>query len=107
VDDSNRRRHHRARDLAGVPVSLGGTAAQVTRVVDVSLGGALLEIDRPVALRDRVVVMVGAVARAGRVVRIRWCGRERGAQMPMACAVMFDEGDQAGVDALAAVLPHR
>jgi hypothetical protein len=70
------------------------------RVIDVSVGGALVEIGRGLtvpalhtscrALLERDGV---TVARGARVVRLRLAGRERGVPVDAAVALVFDDGD--------------
>ena len=100
--EPNRRRHERERVAADVVVSLyaNGAAVPIARVIDASLGGALLEIARdtaPPALSStcRCMVSRGAtsIERGARVVRIRWGGRERGEPVLPAVALVFDDAD--------------
>lgn len=104
-DEPNRRRHARAPALVEIALS----AAAVVRVIDVSIGGAFVEVGgEPPALssRCRCTVRRGDVVieRDARVVRIRWGGRERGAPIPPAVAVVFDEVDAESVARLEALL---
>jgi hypothetical protein len=50
-----------------------------------------------------------SIVREGRVVRVRWTGRDRGRPLPPAVALVFDDGDVAAQAALYdhALLPER
>jgi hypothetical protein len=108
-DEPNRRRHARAPALVEVALAMGGAPIPVARVIDASIGGAFLEVrGEPPALwsRCRCTVKRGDIVleRDARVVRIRWGGRDRGAPIGPAVALVFDEVDAESTARLEALL---
>ncbi len=108
---SDRRRHARVPAPVAVDVVIGGDAVSVARVVDVSVGGVLVELfpgQAPPALaaHGSAVVRHGdaVVTRGARVVRVRWGGRERGVAVPAAVALVFDDSDDDAAARLEALL---
>ena len=106
----DRRRHPRL--AAGVSARVEGARGVLSGVViDVSIGGVLLEVataaDVP-ALGARARIMLErdgqSVARNGRVVRLRLAGRDCGRPMARACAWVFDDGDEAAEHQLARMI---
>jgi hypothetical protein len=98
-DGRDRRRH--ARGPAPVAATLIiGSAVPVARVIDVSIGGVLLEL--PMGIEPPRLGASGTaqltrgpsiLERHARVVRVRWRGREKGKQLPPAVALAFDDAD--------------
>jgi hypothetical protein len=96
----DRRRHPRL--AAGVSARVEGARGALTGVViDVSVGGVLLELASPAdvpALGARARIMLErdgqSITRDGRVVRLRLAGRDCGRPMSRACAWVFDDGDE-------------
>ena len=98
--EGDRRRHARSRSAVRVHIEVEGATLAVTRVADLSAGGALVEVEPGSALpalgarvQARLVRDDRAITRGARVVRLRWTGRERGVPMPPAVALVFDDGD--------------
>ena len=98
--ESERRRHARSSSGVSATLEIHGAGLPVTRIVDLSAGGALLEGAQDVALpalgaRARATLARGqrSIARGARVVRVRWAGRDRGRRMAPAIALVFDDGD--------------
>lgn len=96
----DRRRHPRL--AAGVSARIeGARGLWAGVVVDVSVGGVLLEVASPAdlpALGARARIMLErdgqSVTRNGRAVRLRLAGRDCGRPMARACAWVFDDGDE-------------
>lgn len=93
---------------------LDGASLAVTRVLDVSAGGALFEVAADAVLpalgaRASVVLTRGdhRAERSAHVVRVRWGGRERGAPLPPAVALVFDDGDAEAATRLERLLDRR
>ncbi|MCC7072115.1 MAG: PilZ domain-containing protein [Deltaproteobacteria bacterium] len=100
--EGERRRHARSSAVVSAQLDVQGSAWSVPRVLDVSAGGALLELAAgapvpPLGARGRATLARGAVSveLAIRVVRVRWTGRERGRPLPPAVALVFDDGERA------------
>ena len=99
-DDGRDRRKH-ARGPAPVAATLLiGAPVPVARVVDVSIGGMLLElpmgIDPPRLGTSGTAQLTrgpSILVRHARVVRVRWLGRDKGKVMPPAVALVFDDAD--------------
>lgn len=98
-DSSDRRRHARAPTQLSVALVIGAPVA-IARVIDVSAGGGLLEL--PLGVEPPPLHAAGfaqltrgetTLQRHGRVVRVRYAGRHRGAPMPAAIALAFDDAD--------------
>lgn len=100
--EGDRRRHVRSSSGVSARLEVQGAALPVTRIVDLSAGGVLVEIEQgcmPPALGARAHATLArgqrSIARSARVVRVRWAGRERGRPMAPAIALVFDDGDAA------------
>lgn len=75
---------------------MGGGIFAPARLLDISAGGLLLELRHsvtPPALGTMVTIRLrrepSLIEQRGRVVRVRWRGRDRGALLPSAIAVVF------------------
>jgi hypothetical protein len=109
--EGDRRRHTRSSSGLVAHVELAGAPLAIARLLDVSPGGAMLEMS-PGAPRagsgaralTRLVRGDRVVMRGARVVRLRWSGRERGRPVPPAVALVFDDGDTAAALRLAELL---
>lgn len=102
-----RRRHARSSSGVSAHVEVQGSAWSSPCVLDVSAGGALVELPPgapvpPLGARGRTTLSRGveSVDVATRVVRVRWTGRERGQPMPPAVALVFDDGERASARVL-------
>ncbi|MBI1948678.1 MAG: PilZ domain-containing protein [Deltaproteobacteria bacterium] len=100
--EGERRRHARSGSVVSARLEVLGAALAVARIVDLSAGGALVEIDAgtappPLGARARATLLRGgrSIVREGRVVRVRWTGRDRGQPLPPAVALVFDDGEDA------------
>jgi hypothetical protein len=100
--DDDRRRFARSQAAADIAIVVDGVMLKTARVVDVSLGGALVELDVGVspptlgaAARATVKRNGAEVERHARVVRVRWGGRERGKVVPAAVAFAFEDPEGA------------
>ncbi len=99
-DDGRDRRRH-VRGPAPVAATLViGEPVPVARVVDVSIGGVLLEL--PMGIEPPRLGAAGTaqltrgpsiLERHARVVRVRWLGRDKGRVMSPAVALVFDDAD--------------
>jgi hypothetical protein len=105
-----RRRHRRQDPPVQGRLVVRDCAQGAARVLDLSLGGALVELPAGSTLpamgaRGQLWLTRGArtVMRGARVVRVRFSGREQGQPLPPAVALVFDDGD-AGAAALLAGL---
>lgn len=108
--EGERRRHARSSPQVQAALELNGSTLRSTRVLDLSPGGALVEVGAGVALpplgaKGQVRLWRGerTIVRGARVVRVRFTGRERGVPLPPAVALVFDDGD-AVATAMAALL---
>lgn len=97
----DRRKHVRGSAPVAAALVVGGAGAvPVARVVDVSIGGLLLEL--PMGIEPPALGASGTaqltrgssiLERHARVVRVRWLGRDKGKVMPPAVALAFDDAD--------------
>lgn len=109
--EGERRRHARSSLRLRATIDVQGANLAATRVVDLSAGGALIEVEPGAALPAlgaRVLAHLAqgdrSVTRGARVVRLRWTGRELGVAVPPAVALVFDDGDATAASQLAAFL---
>jgi hypothetical protein len=95
----DRRRHFRQPGLVACTLVIG-EPVPVARLIDVSVGGVLLELPRgflPPALHASGTALLtcgaSSLQRHAKVVRVRWSGREKGEPTPPAIALSFDDAD--------------
>ena len=91
-----RRKHERKPAPVAALLVVGGVPVPIARVIDVSVGGVLLELPMgvdPPALHAAGFAQLtrgdSSLQRHGRVVRVRWGGKDRGE----AVALSFDDAD--------------
>jgi hypothetical protein len=103
MNEPNRRRHFRLPTRMSVKLVLANNdviEGAAARMIDVSVGGALVEIARTTSIPPLHAVCRAVLERDGttitrhaRVVRVRLAGREKGARIEPAVALVFDDGD--------------
>lgn len=109
--EGERRRHARSTLQLRATIDVQGAKLAAARVVDLSAGGVLIEVEPDVALPALGAHALAhlargdrSVTRGARVVRLRWAGRELGVAIPRAVALVFDDGDATAASRLAVLL---
>lgn len=100
-DDDNRRKHPRIPAVGRARLVVAGVACDVD-LKDVSAGGCFVDVDVDAALHlgAAVTVAVDGIDLAGRVVRVRRGGKDRGVVVVRGVAVEFVDVDEAAIAAL-------
>ncbi len=105
VDDNvdtrpdNRRKHPRIPAARAARLVVAGVGCDVD-VKDVSAGGCFVDVDAALDLGAAVTVSVDGVDLAGRVVRVRRGGKDRGVAVVRGVAVEFVDVDECAIAAL-------